>query len=184
MQIIFQQKFNNNLDLTIRYPVVKDSLQLQTYINTLSQEKTYIRKQGKIVSLEDEQKYLTNVLEKIDQHKLVQLLVFHDEQLIGNSNVELENLAQRHIADFGISLKKEYRGKGIGTLLMKTILKEAQNKLPGLEIIKLTVHAPNKIAQKMYKNLGFKEFGRLPNGVKLDHGYRDHILMYKMVDSN
>lgn len=178
MKIVFQQQYNN-FNITIRYPKKGDAEQLRDFINTISKEKTYISKQGEIVGLEDEKKYVNDLLIKISKNKVVQLLIFNDDKLIGNAGIELGELTQKHIGAFGISLKKEYRGKGIGSLLMKTILEESQKKLKNLEIFQLTVQAPNKIAKTMYEKFGFKEYGRLPNGVKLENGYRDHVFMYK-----
>lgn len=62
-----------------------------------------------------------------------------------------------HIDDetpsFAISLYKEYRNKGIGTALMKTMLDEL--KKTGYKQASLAVQKAN-YAVKMYKNIGFK----------------------------
>lgn len=54
---------------------------------------------------------------------------------------------------FAISLYEEYRGKGIGTKLMKTMLKLLKEK--GYKKASLSVQK-NNYAGKMYKNVGFK----------------------------
>ncbi len=54
---------------------------------------------------------------------------------------------------FAISLYEEYRGKGIGTDLMKTMLKLLKYK--GYKKTSLSVQK-NNYAVKMYKNVGFK----------------------------
>lgn len=62
-----------------------------------------------------------------------------------------------HIDDntpsFAISLYEEYRGKGIGTKLMKTMLKLLKDK--GYKKTSLAVQKDN-YAVKMYKKVGFK----------------------------
>lgn len=62
-----------------------------------------------------------------------------------------------HIDDntpsFAISLYEEYRGKGIGTKLMKTMLKLLKDK--GYKRTSLAVQKDN-YAVKMYKKVGFK----------------------------
>ncbi len=62
-----------------------------------------------------------------------------------------------HIDDntpsFAISLYKEYRGKGIGTKLMETMLKLLREK--GYQKTSLSVQK-NNYAVKMYKKLGFR----------------------------
>lgn len=65
-----------------------------------------------------------------------------------------------HIGDgipsFAISLYKEYRGCGIGTELMKTMLEEL--KFKGYEKTSLAVQKAN-YAVKMYRKLGFEIIG-------------------------
>lgn len=62
-----------------------------------------------------------------------------------------------HIEDgvpsFAISLYKEYRGLGIGTMLMKRMLEEL--KARGYQKTSLAVQKAN-YAVKMYKNVGFE----------------------------
>ncbi len=61
-----------------------------------------------------------------------------------------------HIDDstpsFAISLYKEYRGKGIGTLLMKEMLSALKER--GYKQASLSVQKEN-YAAKMYQKLGF-----------------------------
>jgi len=178
MHIILQQQ-HNDLDITIRYPQKEDTKQLHYFINQLSQERTYIRKQGEVVSHEKQENYVDDLLTKIRKKTAVQLLALHNDQLIGSAGVVLGTLIQKHIGTFSIAVIQEYRGKGVGNLLMKTVFEESKKELPGLEILKLAVQVPNKIAIEMYKKNGFLEYGRLPDGVKIENGYRDHILMYK-----
>lgn len=54
---------------------------------------------------------------------------------------------------FAISLYEAYRGKGIGTKLMKTMLELLKDK--GYKKTSLSVQK-NNYAVKMYKNVGFK----------------------------
>ena len=62
-----------------------------------------------------------------------------------------------HIEDgvpsFAISLYKEYRGRGIGTMLMKRMLVELKER--GYQKTSLAVQKEN-YAVKMYKNVGFE----------------------------
>jgi ribosomal protein S18 acetylase RimI-like enzyme len=56
------------------------------------------------------------------------------------------------ILDFAVS--KKYRGRGIGTLLVKEAEKILKKRKIGM--IKLEVHVKNKKAQGFYNELGFK----------------------------
>ena len=57
------------------------------------------------------------------------------------------------VPSFAISLYKEYRGLGIGTMLMKRMLEELKER--GYQKTSLAVQKAN-YAVKMYRNVGFK----------------------------
>ncbi len=57
------------------------------------------------------------------------------------------------VPSFAISLYKEYRGLGIGTILMKRMLEELKER--GYQKTSLAVQKAN-FAVKMYKNVGFE----------------------------
>lgn len=180
-KIVYQGKSPKGTEITIRYPETIDAKAMTDYINALSDERTFITFQGEHVTLESEVKYLIDQLEKIKSKKSVQLLVFTNKRLVGISEVDLGIRTGRHVGLLGISIEKNVRGKGIGTLLMKHVREEAVENLPDLEIITLGVFSGNSQAISWYKKLGFIEEGRLPKGVKLENGYQDHIYMYKPV---
>lgn len=179
--IIYQGKTLKGSDIIIRYPDKNDAQLMCDYINVLSQERTFIRFQGEAISLEDETKYLNSQLEKIAKKEAIQLLAFCSQQLIGISGVDMKDKVDRHVGVFGISIAKDYRGEGIGSMLMKLVIDEATANIPQLEIITLGVFSNNSLALEMYRKFGFTEYGNLPNGVKLANNYVDHIYMYKLV---
>jgi len=58
----------------------------------------------------------------------------------------------------------EYRGKGIGTKLMKKILKELKNQ--GTDSVSLSVD-PNNPAIRLYKRLGFEEVNKVGTSITM-----------------
>lgn len=58
--------------------------------------------------------------------------------------------------ELGMAIRSEYRGRGIGTELLKTLLEHA--KIKGIKTISLSVD-PNNLAMKIYKRFGFREVG-------------------------
>ncbi len=61
------------------------------------------------------------------------------------------------------------------------VINEAETNLPDLEIMILDVFANNSLAKGMYEKFGFVEYGMLPNGIKLEKGYSDRVLMYRVI---
>ncbi len=179
--IVYQGKSKSGKDLMFRYPIDKDLQMLRNYINTLSREKTFIIFQGEQVSLEEERKYLDSQLKAIIEDRAVQLLAFSEEILVGNTQINLQTKAIKHIGVFGISLAKEFRGEGIGTLLMEKLIEEAKQHLKGLKIITLECFGNNKIAKKLYEKMGFIKYGNLPKGIIYKDTPVDHIYMFKEI---
>ena len=171
----------NGLNVVLRYPKKGDAGQMCDYINKLSKEQTYITWQGEELLLKDEEKYLNEQLKRIENKETVQLLLFVNDKLSGISSIDLGSKIQSHIGNFGISISKEYRGKGMGKLLMKNVLDLAIKNINGLKIITLEVLAENTNAISMYKSFGFEEYGKLPNGNKYKGKYVDDILMFRNV---
>lgn len=180
-KVVLTKILEGNKKLIIRYPRKEDVKSLLQYINTLSLEQTFVRFQGEKLTLEEETKYLNGLIERITDNKAVQMLAFLDENLVGVADIGMKDKVEKHIGTLGISIAKESRGKGIGKLLMETILKEAVQRLPQLRIITLEVFANNPLATSMYRKFGFTEYGRLPQGIIHKGKLIDRIHMYKAV---
>jgi ribosomal protein S18 acetylase RimI-like enzyme len=58
--------------------------------------------------------------------------------------------------ELGTAILKEYRGKGIGTALMRTMMEEAKHR--GIQAISLSVD-PGNPAVRLYRRFGFREIG-------------------------
>jgi len=179
--IVYQGNTKSGKQIIIRYPMISDTPVILDYFNTLSSEKTFIRFQGEQLTLQEETVYMNDFMLKMSQHKAVKLLVFHNNQLIGVADIRMEDKISGHVGIFGITIAKDFRKDGIGKLLMKLIIDEAKKYLVDLKIITLGVFSDNPLAHKMYRAMGFTDYGRLPEGVKHKDLYVDHIWMYLKV---
>jgi RimJ/RimL family protein N-acetyltransferase len=180
-KVVFEGKTRSGKHLLIRYPKKGDELLLLNYINALSQEQTFIRFQGEKITLEEEEKYLVSVLEKIEKKSAVVLLAFTEEKLIGNTGLEMKDRVEKHEGVLGISVSADYRGEGVGKLLMELVMAEAEKNIADLRIITLGVFANNDLAKGMYEKFGFVQYGTLPKGVVHKGEFIDHIFMYKKI---
>ncbi len=166
--------------ISFRYPTIDDAEILKNYINKISAEKSFLLMQGVQKTIEDEQNWLKSFIE--NKNKKVIILAIVDEKIVGISDVELKSDAKCHVGSFGISIDIDYRGDGIGKELMEVVIEESIEKLNGLKIIELEVFGQNKIAQNLYKKMGFIEYGRLPKSLKRRGKFDDAILMYKKIN--
>lgn len=180
-KIIYQGKTKKGRQLIIRYPKINDTQRLLDYINTLSKERTFIRFQGEQLSFTEEKKYLEDFIEKTRKKKAVKLLVLDGSKLIGVADINLMEKVESHVGVFGITVARDFRGEGIGKLLMRLTIEEAKKNIIGLKIITLGCFANNDLAYQMYKKSGFVEYGRLPQGISHQGQYIDHIHMLKNI---
>jgi RimJ/RimL family protein N-acetyltransferase len=179
-KVIFEGQTSGSLHVLVRYPAFGDVKALWKFINTLSSERTFILFQGEQLSLDDEEKYVAGTLDKIARQESVQLLAFSGDALIGSSKITLNTGVSRHVGGFGITIAQGYRGRGVGTVLMETVIDEAVARLPNLKMITLQVFGNNTVAMSLYKKLGFVEYGRLPGGILHRDQYVDEVHMYKV----
>lgn len=89
-------------------------------------------------------------------------------------------LKYRHHGSFGMSLKPEARGYGIGSLLLEELIFWAENQRD-IRKITLEVLAENEAARHLYRKYGFYEEGRLKDHVYFRKKYDDLILMAKSI---
>ncbi len=180
-KIIFEGHTRSGLAVTLRYPHQDDTYALWEFINTLSQEQTYILIQGVEISLESEQHYVQRMLEHIAAGQLVQILAFSADRLIGNTEIRLGTFTSSHVGSLGIAIAQPYRGQGLGELLMHTVYSEAVACLEGLRVVTLSVFGNNPAAIHLYRKVGFVEYGLLPGGYRHRDQYVDSIYMMKSV---
>lgn len=89
------------------------------------------------------------------------LVAEEEDQIIGFCEVirKRDNSPVAHRGDLGLSVKKEYRGRGVGSKLLEETIRRCKNKF---EILELDVYVGNERARCLYKKFGFKSCGILP----------------------
>lgn len=85
-----------------------------------------------------------------------------------------------HQCEFGIIVCDKQRGKGVGTLLLSSIMSLAKETFK-IELLHLQVYSENP-AIRLYERLGFKEFGRQDKWIReLDGSYTGRIFMERLL---
>lgn len=84
-----------------------------------------------------------------------------------------------HTCLFSIIVKENMRGKGIGSALLKQLMKHAKEKFK-IEILHLEVYDGNP-ARRLYERHGFKPFGKQVHFIKENGKYLGKTLMQKQL---
>lgn len=110
----------------------------------------------------------------------VLLVIEVDDQIIGMANLAgLDQNKQKHVAEIGISIIKEYWGVGIGSFLLEALLDYAEEA--GLRVLTLEVVVENERAIHLYERFGFEKKGRLSQRLKDGYRYLDTYIMEKVL---
>lgn len=179
MNTVFQGTTKKGREIIIRYPEIGDVENMLNFINTISDEKTFITYQGEHETLKSETKYLKERLKDIKDKKVIHLMTFYGDEEIGSCDIKMDEKTEKHIGLFGLAVAKNFRGEGIGKMLMELTEKEAKKNIPDLKIATLQVYSTNSIARDLYKKMGFTEYGVLPEGIGRLGKFEDSVLMYK-----
>lgn len=180
--MINKVELKNGKVIELRSPKKGDEKELLRFINELSKEETFILIQKRKVKMKEEVEYLKNCLKEIKKGDAVHIFAFDGKKLIGNSSLERRfNHPERHVCDFGIAISKEYRGFGLGKIILEEIHKEAMKKIKGIKIFYLGVFGDNERGIYMYKKFGYKVYGKMPAGILHKGKFVDHLFMYKAI---
>jgi ribosomal protein S18 acetylase RimI-like enzyme len=158
---------------------LKKVREFQDFINSLIEEDAQILRDEK-VGFKEEKEWLKKEIEDVRRKKRVVVIAEHVNKIVGICDVWLKKGRASHVAEIGVSVRKEYRGIGLGKYLMETTLKIAKNQLKP-KIFRLSVLSTNKIAQNLYKKLKFKEVARIPKQSKYKGRLVDEIIMLREV---
>lgn len=154
----------------------KDSTrELNTFINRLIDEKTFIMMDRK-VSMKAEEEWKKAELEKIRRKQGFLLVARVDGRIAGTSGAHKEPGKGSGNVLLGIAIAKEFRGIGLGENLLMLNIRMAKKRLKARTVY-LDVFAPNKIARNLYRKLGFREFARYPKWFRHNGKYVDKIVM-------
>ena len=177
------KKFGNK-KLKIRFlekSDIKRAALFKKYINELVDDDTALISKKTKVTLKEEKEWLRTRLKEIKEKKRVILVAEDNGKVVGLIEIALRKPStQNHIANLFISVLKDYRSVGLGTYLMKEVLKLAKKKLkPKPKILTLEAFAVNKIALSLYKKMGCRQVAKIPKQFKLKGKFYDEVIMLK-----
>lgn len=81
---------------------------------------------------------------------------------------------------WGMFIRSEFRGHGLGKKLMEEIEKEIR-KDKNIKLIRIEVTTTQKVAYGLYKKMGFKVVGRKKGATKFNGEIYDDIILEKII---
>jgi L-amino acid N-acyltransferase YncA len=147
---------------------------LLDFIHSLVEEDADILRDQKPTRGE-EAEWLGRRLASIERGEMIDIVAEADGKVVANSEVERRGGAMSHVGYLGIGIRAGYRGIGIGTEIMKTLINES--KKMGLKVLVLDVFDSNKMAKALYQKVGFRENGKIPKGIYKKGKYIDLVRM-------
>jgi len=118
------------------------------------------------------------MMKAVECGRAVVVIAEADGKAVGQSNARKRSGRLRHTAGLGVFVKKQFRNQGIGSEMMREL--ENQVRKLGVEILYLEVYGISP-ATSFYERLDYREYGRLPRGIKYRGEYVDCVSMYKRI---
>ncbi|NCC07968.1 MAG: GNAT family N-acetyltransferase [Clostridia bacterium] len=153
----------------LRSPAYDDGAEILTHMILTSDETdNMLRYPDEIKMTADEEAcYLQEIFESDDR---IMICAVVDGKIVANGGfypvLKLDKC--RHRAEFGISVKREYWGKEIGSHILSAVIETARQA--GYTQLELDVVTDNTRAVALYKKFGFTIFGTNDRAFRLRNG--------------
>lgn len=168
-------------DVLIRNAHTSDAGAILEIKNGVISEQVYMLRETDEANLSTDSEQ-SDILDHLGKDGSVYIVAESGEQVLGFIEFLNGSLKRtRHSGMFSVYIRKDYRGDGIGSLLLGELLKWAERH-PLIEKITLAVFSTNSKAIELYRKFGFDIEGYCPRDMKLSDGtYINSVLMYRFV---
>ena len=164
------------LKVSLRVATPEDAHAIFELNQALKSEDLYIVNEGLPDTESDERAFL----EYLKPDKTLFLLALDGGALVGYTlSIIGQFRMNAHTADIGISVKREYRGRGVGTQIMEGTF--ARLAKMGVKKATLSVFSPNRDAIRFYRRLGFIAEGARKRQWLFHKEYIDEVIMAKWI---
>ena len=168
----------NGRQATFRSPRKEDAAELLNYLRKTAEETDFVLRYPDEIAMTVEQE--ESFIERINQSEnSYMILCLVDGRHAGNCSMQFHDKRKvRHRGEVAIALVKEFWGMGIGTFMFEEMIRIAQEQ--GKTQLELGMVDGNERGLALYRKMGFREYGRLPNAFhQKDGSMRDEILMVR-----
>ena len=172
-----EHRLKNGMAITIRSLESEDASLAVAYMRTMYASSPFLARETDEwnITIEEEAAWLQKA--EADDKRLL-LGAFCDGQLVGLCDFSPVSTMKRmvHRSQCGLSVAPDFQHKGIGQLLIYTLLERA--KQAGYEQMELEVVSSNSKAVNLYNKFKFTKCGTIERGMKYKDGtYADLDIM-------
>lgn len=172
--------------VTLRTVQANDLDKLLFFINILVKEKRDDKESQLFTGFEErvsrkmEADYLYQTLASIKHGETISVAAEIEDKIVGNGEVTREHyLETRHYGRLGLAILPQFRGRGIGREMVRTLVKESRTR--GLKTIYVEFLSTNTAALHTYEKAGFEKSGRFPGKVSRQGKFLDSIIMVRQL---
>lgn len=178
MIILNEKKYvlKNEEELVIRKANSSDALRVIEYVKKVANESDYLTFSSEEfnMTVDEEKEYIKNINQR---NNCLFLIAEVSGKIVGNLNFNgNDRLRISHMGEFGISVVKEYWGKGVGSKLLKYLI-EWSKKTKIIKKINLVVREDNQRAIELYKRFGFEKEGIITRYFYLNNKFYNAMQM-------
>lgn len=171
----------NGERLFIRKAVAEDAEQMAQFKKHISGESDFLSFGENEMEITPEKERETIQRENTKDNSVIIIALIH-EQLVGFVTFKGgDKIRKRHAGELGISVRKQYWGLGIGSILLEVLIEWAK----GTQIIRkidLLTRSDNEKAIKLYEKYGFRKEGVLTRDMCIKGEFYDSAVMGLLVD--
>lgn len=164
------------MEIKIREALPSDAGQILEHIKICGGETDNLSygSEGLKLSIEEEKKFLENLLKSKNQ---IMLVAETNGSIVGTANYSTSNIKRMsHRGTIGVCVQKKFWKRGIATSFMKQLIKFGREEAKG-EIISLKVRSDNDSAIHLYKKFGFKKIGTFEGYYRIGDELIDVLFM-------
>ena len=161
------------MTITVEKAKVEDAAKILEYLKQVGSETDNLTfgAEGVPFTVEEEADYICQLEKSCDD---IMLIAKDEDKIVGTAGLNRLPRRMQHRGDFSVTVLKDYWNKGIGSQLMKEILKFAKEN--NFEVIDLQVRSYNTAAIHLYEKFGFTKWGTHPaffniDGVEISFDY-------------
>jgi ribosomal protein S18 acetylase RimI-like enzyme len=159
--------------MTIRQAVPADADEIAAVFAVIAAERIHSAI-DRAWSVDEERRYL----ESRSPREALHVAVDGSHGIVGLQSLELWSSvldSMAHVGQIGTFLLPEWRGRGVGRQLWNATTSFARDA--GYRKLVIQVRGSNTVAQAFYRNLGFRDCGRLSRQVIIDGIEDDEVLL-------